>query len=718
VPAPGGTADKLGNRYEGFWAIDQLLRIVSGISASLKLEPLDPDESRGIEFVVREHDGAANFWSVKRQTTKAEGWTLAVLASVDERGRSILGDLIGHVEPASRAGAVFASTLGARDLDELQSYAGSVEVLKLRLEASTELKQKFQKYVLALSDGSFDRAVEVLRLLKPLAVSETHLKEQVDLNIRKTFYTTNGTPIDPVAVRGHLAELLVDRMHEDIDRDAILAVLNLHGFGLREWATERPVLDRIRDLCDGYVAPLKSQQINGTFIQVAEDGAILRADGRPAASRLLVIAEAGGGKSTTLASTVEGLIALQIPVLPIRFDLLPEGILSTQELGQKLLLPDAPTVVLAGVAVGGLCVLVVDQLDAVSLASGRRAELWSLFESLLREANRFPNMVVIVGCRAFDLEHDHRMRALKTQSEGFSVAPLRELSPSQVDQALRDGGTDPTEVSEALRPILGIPLHLSMFLSLERLVRTSVHSRDQLFDMFWSRAESRTDQRLGRKSAWTAVIDRLSQWLSVHQQLSAPAFVLDGLAADANGMASEHVLGFENNRYRFFHETFFDYAFARRFAAGSITVLQFLLADEQHLFRRAQVRQILSFLRLHDRPRYLRELRELVSSKSVRFHIKSAVFAWLSSLRDLNRNDWDVLKQAAADVPALWVHIRGLTIGRENWFDVLDQAGFFEAALSSNDETREQEAIWMISVPTIMKTRSDRVAALLRKYRK
>ncbi len=188
MPVSGGSADKLGNRYEALWAIDQLLQIVDGAARELTLEPLDPDESRGVELVVVDADDTSCYWSVKRQTTKAAGWTLSALCAKDDRGRTILGDLLG---------------------------------------------------------------------------------------------------------------------------------------------------------------------------------------------------------------------------LPIRFDQLPEGILTTTELGRRLLLPESPAMVLAGVARGAPSVLVIDQLDAVSLASGRRAELWSLFDRLYRESKRFPSMSMVVGCRDFDLEHDY-----------------------------------------------------------------------------------------------------------------------------------------------------------------------------------------------------------------------------------------------------------------------------------------------------------------------
>ncbi len=57
MPTRAGTADKFGNRYEALWAIDCLLTIVDGRATNLKLEPVEKDESRGIEFYYTLNDG-------------------------------------------------------------------------------------------------------------------------------------------------------------------------------------------------------------------------------------------------------------------------------------------------------------------------------------------------------------------------------------------------------------------------------------------------------------------------------------------------------------------------------------------------------------------------------------------------------------------------------------------------------------------------------------
>ena len=715
VPIAGGTADKLGNRYEVLWAIDQLLGVVDGTTAALTLEPLDADESRGIEFTISRADGAREYWSIKRQTTKAAGWTLAVLASEDERGRSILGDLVAHIERVDTNLAVFASTLGARDFEELRAYCDSKEVLEARLKRSSDLDADFRKYLLPLCGHDVERARNFLTRARAHAVDETRLRHQTDVAIRKTFYAAGGGPVDALAVRAYLAELLLDRIHEPIARTEILERLGKHGVRLREWAIERTVADRVDSICISYLEPLLAQRINGGFLELPGSGSIASGasvNGR----RVLVAGSAGGGKSTSLAKAVEDLRSASVPVLPVRFDQLPEGIINTAELGSKLGLPESPVLVLAGIAAGKDCVLLVDQLDAISLASGRRAELWSLFEALLRESERFPEMSLIVGCREFDLEHDHRMRTLKTEKVGFSVVTLKALSPEQVDDALKTAGTDPGTVIATLKPVLSVPLHLSMFLNLPLEDRTGINNRDDLFDRFWTDAERRTERRLGRKAAWTQVIDTLANWLSANQQLSAPRFVLDESAGDAAAMASEHVLVLADNRYRFFHESFFDYAFARRFAVGSKSLVELLLGSEQHLFRRAQARQVLTYLRSQDRQRYMVELESLLGHPGIRFHLKRVVLQLLSAIPDPQPAEWNVLRRISQTDSTLWHHVRASVMGQDAWFDVLDTSGFFHDALASGDHRREEEAVLILGFHTTMKTRSHRVAAILARH--
>ena len=643
---------------------------------------------------------------------------MALLTKRDDRGRSILGDLLGHVERNAAHCSVFASTLGAPDLDELRAHATDKPTLLARLSRSKELKSTFEDYLLPLCAGSVERTLAFLPRFRTYAIDEPQIRDRVEFAIRKLFYATGGAPLDAAGVRGHLGDLLQDCIHQPIREDTILRALEKHGVRRGDWALDKTVTDQIAAICDSYTEPLRSELVNKTFLPIPGSDDILGPDDKPVESKVLVVAEAGAGKSCTLCMVVERLRRARVPVLSIRLDLLPAGMLTTVELGRKLGLPESPLLVLAGVAKGGPSVLVVDQLDAVSIVSGRETNVWQLFDSLQREAARTTGLHLIVGCRGFDLDHDHRMRSLKATGSGFKQVQLKSLLPEHVDAALRQADIAPETVQPTLKSLLTVPLHLSMYLSLPAPVRLGVHSRNQLFDCFWDDKERRTEQRLGRKPAWTAVIDILVNWLSDNQQLSAPQIVLDDHSRDARAMASERVLVLADGRYRFFHESFFDYAFARRFGAKGARLIDLLMHGEQHLFRRAQVRQILAFTRGQNWDRYLVELKAVLTARGVRFHITRFVLQWMSSLPDPRQEEWEVLQSLLRAQPGLWSHVRGIVMDNEAWFDVLDASNFFQDALTSGDMAREQEAVRLLGWHDLLRARPSRIAALLRQYRR
>ena len=716
MPTHGGTSDKFGNRYEFLWAADQLLRILDGKAVDFTLEPMNPEESKGIEFRVTNADGTADYWSVKRQTTQA-GWTLALLTADGNNGRSILGDLIEHVQRSEANHGVFASTLGAGDLEELRLYIADEALFKDRLEQSASLRGKFRASILPLCNGNEELARQLLARIRSHASDEDQLRDRVQDMIRRLLYEASGARLDVGKVWSLLADLLLRKIHTPIDRPIILTELEAHNVRLRDWAVEKTVRAQMEQLCESYVIPIREELINGAFLALGGLNEILSPDGTPKNRKTLIVGGAGGGKSTTLGHLVESLQESEVPVVAVRFDQLPDGILTTNELGRKLSLPESPVLVLAGVANGAPCALIVDQLDSISMASGRRVDLWSLFDSLRREAERFPKMSLIVGCREFDLEHDQRMRTMKSSQSGFALITLAALSPESVDAILQKAGLDIARIQAEIKTVLALPLHMSMFLHLSPEAQFALHDRDGLFDSFWTEVERRANRRAARTIAWTPIIDRLTTWLSANQRLSAPRDVLDDFSADAAVLTSERVLILSDGQYRFFHEAFFDYAFARRFASQGRDLVDFLLAGEQDLFRRAQVRQILSYVRSHDRPYYLRELGSILLDSRIRFHIKSLVLQWLSSLPQPTVAEWTILKDAREVCPVLVSHIRGAVLGSPGWFDALDAAHFFSGALSSGDTTREQEVIGCFGFSPVLKQRSARIGELLDQHR-
>ena len=187
--------------------------------------------------------------------------------------------------------------------------------------------------------------------------------------------------------------------------------------------------------------------------------------------------------------------------------------------------------------------------------------------------------------------------------------------------------------------------------------------------------------------------------MTANQELSVRREVLDGFSLPyLNQMASEGVLVLESNRYGFGHESFFDYCYARVvFMRGSESLSAMLCASEQHLFRRGQVRQVLTYIREEHFERYLREVRALLSDPQIRVHIKDLVFALLADVTAPKEAEWDIWREWIS--AALNAFKAGFTneealsqlawrrfLGSESWFGFLVSRGIIEDWLKSGND--------------------------------
>ncbi len=180
-------------------------------------------------------------------------------------------------------------------------------------------------------------------------------------------------------------------------------------------------------------------------------------------------------------------------------------------------------------------------------------------------------------------------------------------------------------------------------------------------------------------------------------------------------MVSEYVLVQQDGQYAFFHESFFDYVFARRFAAQGRTLVPFLCESEQHLFRRAQVRQILLHEREVDREHYLDDLQALLTSPAIRFHLKQIVLALLMEFTDPTEEEWAVLApllEQTADPCSqeIWRKVQFSV----SWFQLLDTLGLIKRWLASGNDERIEQTIPLLE--RIQGQLPDRVVELVEPY--
>ena len=565
-----------------------------------------------------------------------------------------------------------------------------------------------------LCDGDEQFAFAALKALEVVPRGHKDLLRSVEQRIEELFYRTDAAPLNPGDVRRMVAEFILGNLGPPLDTGRIRDLFHTNGIGIRDWKTDPTIQDTVARINKRYLAITETELINSAQIPRDEAIQIFSAISDPGSNGALLVAPGGFGKSCVLAQCLSQLSASGIPFLCLRMDSL-QLCSTTRQLGQQLDLPASPAVALAGIADNAPSVLVVDQLDAMSLVSGRNPKMWEVFRELCEEVRSYPQMKMILACRDFDLNHDHRLRGLADSQSGYTKITLGKLSEAEIRKALEAAGIGQLPRNDRQLEILRIPFHLLLFLQGDPSHGFS--SVGELYDRYWDRKRQNLRERLGRESHWTEVIDALTQKMSEQQVLFAPKVAADNWATDAQVMTAEHVLVEvqDQNYYRFFHESFFDYAYARRFCASGRGVVEFLISTEQQLFRRAQVRQILAYRREHDVRRYIEDVREVLGSPEVRFHIKRMVASGFHQIDEPTREEWLVLEPYLLE-GELSRYVSGTLRNHLGWFDLLDDLRVFRDWLASGEDRFTNAAIWFLEPPDLHDSRSERIAELIAPY--
>ncbi len=593
---PGASADKWGELYEARWTVLMLLRVLDEDYAWIRIAQPGDDFA---EFVVL-RDGETEYHQAKRAFAQAGRWSIKTLLRLD-----VLGSFKEKLEVEGHSRCVFVSGQDAAELHTLCEGARSAVSPQEFVDhflSSEVLRQAFQD----LHEGWAIDEVSAIELLKRIQVRSIDSETLHDESRSRAEKLVDARPEDVLAL---LVELAQSSVNKQLHCDDVWRAIEEPGRRRRDWANDPHVQKQFDDVTRDFTDQLRTRTIGGTLIPRHESQEIINAidSGRQV---VLAAGEAGAGKSLVLLQVVDQIQAHR-PVLAFRAD----GVEPTrrpENIGADLRLPGSPATVLAAVAGERPGLLVIDQLDATSTASGRQAEFFDGIAAILREACSYTNLQVLLACRQFDLDNDRRLRALRADA-GIEAVTVGRLPRDELIATLERLTLKPSDFSDRQLHLLELPLHLQLLAEIaDTGAATGFRTVSDLYSAFWDMKQDLVEKRLSRTPRWTEVVDTLCDHMSERQILSAPQELLDDLRADARAMASEGVIVLQGGRVSFFHEGFFDYVFVRRFIGRGGSLEQLLAGGEQHLFRRPQVRQFLAYERALEGSRYLSDLEAIL----------------------------------------------------------------------------------------------------------
>ncbi|MFQ5677456.1 MAG: hypothetical protein ACE5G1_16325, partial [bacterium] len=318
---------------------------------------------------------------------------------------------------------------------------------------------------------------------------------------------------------------------------------------------------------------------------------------------------------------------------------------------------------------------------------------------------------IVVVCRTFDLDSDPRLKRLKAVNRTKQIdVPMFDWK-LEVEPLLKNKSIDISTFKEPQRQLLCLPINLAVFLEIDD-PDFQFHSLSSLHGKIIEKKQRIISGQ--RKISWHVVkpLTAMCDWMSERQMLNAPVYVLDDFPGAIDILRSEGLIISSRGQVNFFHESFFDHIYARAFINKDQSLVDFLAATEQHLFRRTQVRQILEALRQNDMERYLKELSAVLSSSHIRFHIKTAICQWLNSIEKPSETEFKIISRFDETDKKFHLFFRSAVLSTYAWFDLLNENGWIEQQISGADKVRAEAVLWWLS--SIAGERPTAVTSLLR----
>ena len=711
---PGGPAAKLGSRYETWCVVAELMRLLYDDADALRIEVPGIDKA---EFVV-EKGTRCEAHQVKRSHPNGK-WSFAALRTDG------LIRYIGEYLADNQNRFVFTSGSEARELLELVEAAREADSTEEFARSFLGETKRRRRFATLQADWECDAptAIDRLRRIYLRTVDERELRERVRWTARALFV------VDPERVLTELRALVEDSLHCTIVRQELVAGLSRRGYPVRRVSNPQAAALVVEEATTRYVDGARRRLIRNALVPRSASATLLsRLDAAPSDS--VITGKAGGGKTACVVEVTEGLRTRGQPVLAFRLDRIPPSVHTATDLGRHLGLEESPVLVLAAAveAAKRPGVLIVDQLDAVSTMSGRSSVVFDLVERLVEEARGTrarATIHTIVVCRSFDWKNDPRLRRLLPKDH--DQIEVTEFRKDEVETVLRGARFDPALFKDRQLELLRLPQNLSLFLEadFDPSLAPAFQTATKLFDEYWETKRT-TLAEVVAADHWISAMEAICTEIDATQLLSVPRERLDRIPHTyLRQLASEGVLTYDGRRYGFGHESFFDYCFARTFMNRPESITTVLKSSEQHLFRRAQVRQVLAYLRDADPQRYVRELADLLSDQHIRPHIKELALALLADVTDPTTEEWTIWQQRTASafqgiesgVPCpdkLSVLAWRCVFGSASWFSEADRRGLIEGWLASaNDRVVDMamNCLWIHHSHA-----PDRVAMLLDPY--
>lgn len=320
-------------------------------------------------------------------------------------------------------------------------------------------------------------------------------------------------------------------------------------------------------------------------------------------------------------------------------------------------------------------IVLIDQLDALSLTMSSNKKVINIVLEFIEQLKHISNVKIIVSIREYDLKNDPLFKSI----DDTNIINIQLLGFDYVSNKLKSFIKESTKLNNTLVELLRTPLHLSIFIELYPNDNSciSIKTLQDLYSKFWEQKVQDKSLNKDTRKNLRVLLYSIVQKMDEMKKIEVPKLYFEDESEDEISLLlSEDILKEENNKISFFHQTFYDYVFARNFAQKGMSLYEYIFTTAQDLNIREQIKQIIQFIRGTDEVKYLQELESILYSDEIRFHIKLLLISYLGSIESPTQNEFSFIQKLFRDKPDYEKYFIESWISSD-WLIYFKEASFF-----------------------------------------
>lgn len=381
----------------------------------------------------------------------------------------------------------------------------------------------------------------------------------------------------------------------------------------------------------------------------------------------LLVGNAGVGKSVIIKKVIQRLESDNVKCFAIKADKLqtPAGFTNNEHLEQL-------RNTFASLIQEKRAVLIIDQIDALSqYINSDRSKLDNIttLVKLFSDNKNLRNVRIIVSCRSFDLEFDPKLSLLGHEPQ-IKLGLLDKIDVAKVLDKLKVGLYK--DLDEKTISVLQTPQHLNIFCRVYRKnKRKDYYSITDLYDELWLQIIGLTETKINKGVA-EKILYELALRIYRDEELTPQWNYDTSELKEANYLISEGIIEKTDNRATFFHQSMYDYVFARYYTKEKRSLIQDILAEKKHqgLFVRTTVNFVLDYERAKNIKQYKEDVKTILFSGEVRTHIQLMLLWAMANRIDILPFEKKCIKDLYAQNKLLFYSFIKRTYNKD-WYQVI-----------------------------------------------